>query len=303
MSELSFPRVGFEELMSRAEVLSRPSPVPQAGGVYAWYFDEVPPGLDASACYVIDGWTLLYVGISPKEPPTNGRAPSTSTLRKRLQTHFAGNAAGSTLRLTLGCLLAKGLDANLRRVGSGARYTLTNPGEQRLDAWMAEHARVAWRAVAEPWRLERDILRSGTSLPLNIRDNPNLAHIAVVQAARSAARREADLLSILTDSGGPRRPSGTSAGHRATNGAGDPASNGPRPIRPTNMVGDTGTTDAAKLARAAGIDGKAFRAWLRNRVPEHHAFGSWRATYGDDHHAILVRELAAFQAYRGKDEN
>lgn len=304
MSELSFPQVGYEELRSRAEVLSRPSPVPQAGGVYAWYFDQVPPGVDASTCYVIDGWTLLYVGISPKEPPTNGRAPSTSTLRKRLQTHFAGNAAGSTLRLTLGCLLAKGLDANLRRVGSGARYTLTNPGEQRLDAWMAEHARVAWRAVAEPWRLERDILGSGTSLPLNIRDNPNLAHIAFVQAARSAARREADLLSILTDSGGPRRPSGTSAGRRATNGAGDPASSRQSHIRAVeDIVWDAGATDAAKMARAAGVDGKAFRAWLRKRVPEHHSFGSWRATYGDGLHAILVRELAAFQAYRGNDES
>lgn len=49
---------------------------------------------------------LLYVGISPKAPPSNGGAPSRSTLRKRLQTHYRGNAEGSTLRKTLGCLLA-----------------------------------------------------------------------------------------------------------------------------------------------------------------------------------------------------
>jgi hypothetical protein len=71
----------------------------------------------------------------------------------------------------------------LRRVGGGERFTLTNPGEQRLDAWMADHCRVAWREVADPWRLEREILASGQPLPLNIRDNPSLAHTAVVQAA------------------------------------------------------------------------------------------------------------------------
>lgn len=230
----------------------------------------------------------------------NGRTPSTSTLRKRLQTHFAGNAAGSTLRLTLGCLLAKGLDAKLRRVGSGARYTLTNPGEQRLDDWLAKHARVAWRAVAEPWRLERDILCSGMSLPLNIRDNPNLAHVAFVQAARSTARREADLLSILPDSGGPRRLPGTSARSGGARTDGSSASSRLSHIRALeDVVWDTGTTDAAKMARAAGVDGKAFRAWLRKRVPEHHSFGSWRANYGDSLHSILVRELTAFQACRG----
>ncbi|WP_386143941.1 GIY-YIG nuclease family protein [Streptomyces yanii] len=42
---------------------------------------------------------------------------STQNLRTRVRYHYRGNAAGSTLRLTLGCLL--GLE--LRRVGSGKR--------------------------------------------------------------------------------------------------------------------------------------------------------------------------------------
>jgi hypothetical protein len=186
-------------------LIARPCPAPTVAGVYAWFFSQLPAGIDAGSCYVVDGWTLLYVGISPKEPPTNGRPPSRSTLRQRLRTHFAGNAAGSTLRKTLGCLLADELGIALRRVGSGDRYTLTNPGEQRLDAWMANHCRVAWHEVADPWRLEREILASGLPLPLNIRDNPCLAHTGVVQAARASAMRAADALPIIVDSGGSRR--------------------------------------------------------------------------------------------------
>jgi hypothetical protein len=200
-----FPRIDLSETWSRADLIARPCPAPTAAGVYAWFFSRVPPGIDAAGCYVADGWTLLYVGISPKEPPTNGRPPSRSTLRQRLRTHFTGNSAGSTLRKTLGCLLADDLGIALRRVGSGDRYTLTNPGEQRLDAWMADHCRVAWREVAAPWQLEREILSSGLILPLNIRDNPSLAHTAVVQAARATAMRAADALPVIGDSGGPRR--------------------------------------------------------------------------------------------------
>lgn len=201
----AFPRVRLSETWSRADLASRPCPAPQGPGVYAWFFSQAPAGIDTKGCYTTDGWTLLYVGISPKEPPLNGRAPSRSTLRQRLRTHFGGNAAGSTLRKTLGCLLAEDLGIALRRVGSGDRYTMTNPGEQRLDAWMDEHCRVAWREVADPWRVERDILGSDLPLPLNIRDNPCLAHTAVVQAVRAAARRAADELPIISDSGGPRR--------------------------------------------------------------------------------------------------
>jgi hypothetical protein len=202
---LSFPRVAAADLRGRDEVFVRAGGAPDTPGVYAWYFSTVPQAVDPTGCYLVDGWTLLYVGISPKEPPTNGRQPSRSTLRQRLRTHFGGNAAGSTLRKTLGCLLSDEIGASLRRVGSGARYTLTNPGEQRLDAWLATHARVAWVATPEPWRLEREILASGLPLPLNIRDNPCLAHTQVVQAARERAMRAAELLPIVADSGGPRR--------------------------------------------------------------------------------------------------
>jgi hypothetical protein len=200
-----FPLASLDQLRSRAEVMGRPSPAPNSSGVYGWYFKPAPRGVDTTGCYDVGGWKLLYVGISPKEPPTNGRAPSRSTLRKRLLTHFAGNAAGSTLRKTLGCLLSDDLAIMLRRVGSGARYTLSNPGEQRLDKWMGDHARVVWLQTLEPWRVERDILASCIPLPLNVRDNPCVAHTEVLRGARAAAMRRADELPILVDSGGPRR--------------------------------------------------------------------------------------------------
>ena len=200
-----FPAVASRaELRSRADVLSRPCPVPQSPGVYAWHFATVPPGVDAAGCHEVDGLTLLYVGISPKEPPTNGRAPSRSTLRHRLRTHFGGNAEGSTLRKTLGCLLGPDLGIALRRVGSGTRCTFTNPGEQVLDAWMQENAFVVWRETERPWELERSILHSGLPLPLNVRDNPSIRHTSVITAVRRAAMMGAEVLPIVADSGGPR---------------------------------------------------------------------------------------------------
>ena len=179
--------------------------MPRARGVYAWYFAETPPGIDTNGCFRLADMTLLYVGISPREPPANGRPASRSTLRQRLRTHYAGNAAGSTLRRTLGCLLSERIGIELRRVGSGSRHTFTNPGEQRLDRWMAENAFVVWREVAKPWEAERSILKSGLPFPLNVRDNPSAELAAVVQQVRRIALGRANELPIIANSGGSGR--------------------------------------------------------------------------------------------------
>jgi hypothetical protein len=206
MTSNRFPlNVDTADLHSREQTLSRPSPVPNSPGLYAWFFRSIPPGIDTTGCQTVEGLTLMYVGISPKEPPTNGRAPSRSTLRQRLRTHFGGNAAGSTLRMTLGCLLANLTGYPLRRVGSGERLTLTNPGEQALDQWLADNALVAWHTTEKPWEAERELLGSGLSLPLNIRDNPCEAHTLLVRQVRADAFARARSLPIIADSGGPRR--------------------------------------------------------------------------------------------------
>jgi hypothetical protein len=94
--------------------------VPVACGAYAWYFSPLSVPVDTSGCHEVEGRRLLYVGISPKPPPANGAPPSRQQLRSRLRQHCAGNAAGSTLRLTFA------------------------DGERLLSAWMATHAAVCW---------------------------------------------------------------------------------------------------------------------------------------------------------------
>lgn len=153
----------------REEVLARPSPVPPAGGVYGWWFRRLPPLVDPAGCRTHDGLTLLYAGISPRQPPRNGRAPSRQGLWQRLTTHYAGNAEGPTLRKTLGCLLAEELSIELRRVGSGQRKTF-GPGEQRLSAWMADNALVSWVLRDQPWELEETLI-AALDLPLNLDGN------------------------------------------------------------------------------------------------------------------------------------
>ena len=134
----------------------------------------------------------------------NGKSPSKQSLAARVRYHFAGNAEGSTLRLTLGCLLADQLGIRLTRVGSGGRYTFTNPGEIRLDTWLEQNARVCWVEHPEPWKLEEQLLKT-LSLPLNIDGNHLHPFVATLRACRRAARAAADAAECLIDSGGPRR--------------------------------------------------------------------------------------------------
>src|SRR5262245_40234785 len=172
MSKNAEPLLHPARLYSALEIASRPCPVPRSPGVYAFYFNGPPPGIDTTGCRRVEQHALLYVGIAPKPPPLNGQAPSKSHLRRRLRAHYYGNAAGSTLRRTLGCLLSTQLGIQLRQVGSGGKYTLTNPGEQLLDAWMRQHAFVAWVETDAPWQLEKNLLSSGLRLPLNLDGNP-----------------------------------------------------------------------------------------------------------------------------------
>jgi GIY-YIG catalytic domain len=152
------------KLWTRAEVLARPCPVPASAGVYAWFFDSSPKGVQTHRLVRSAGLALvLYVGIS-KGPSAIGRM-SRQTLRSRLRYHFQGNAEGSTLRLSLGCLLSQDLGIELRRVGSGRRMTF-GAGERALTAWLERNARVAWLASAEPWPEEH--LIPNFSLPLNL---------------------------------------------------------------------------------------------------------------------------------------
>jgi hypothetical protein len=189
-----------EKTYSRTEVMSRPTPVPAVNGVYFWWFKEIPPGVPTEGCIVDEGYTLLYVGISPDK---RGKPNSRSNLRKRLKTHYSGNAAGSTLRRTLGVLLSGISSFPLRRVGSGSRMTFTHPGEQWLDLWMEENARVHWIPAEAPWELE-DKLIATIPLPLNIQGNVHKFKLTLSEM-RSQAAAEARLMKIADERGLKRR--------------------------------------------------------------------------------------------------
>jgi hypothetical protein len=183
-------------LWTRNEVLTTKC-VPRSAGVYAWFFREVPGLVPVEGCFVKDGATLLYGGIAPKAPPKNGKPASSQTLFHRLRYHMHGNAYGSTLRLTLGCLLAEKLGIQLRRVGSGTRRTFAI-GEAKLSAWMEENAAVCWMETSQPWVIEADFI-AATSLPLNLDQNHNHPFYASLTALRATAKRRADELPVWRD--------------------------------------------------------------------------------------------------------
>ena len=180
--------------------MSRPTPVPAINGVYFWWFKEIPPGVPTEGCITQDGYTLLYVGISPDK---KGKPNSRANLKTRIRTHYIGNAEGSTLRRTLGVLLATESNYPLRRVGSGTRTTFTHSGEQWLDRWMEQNAKVSWIADEEPWLLE-GVLIANIPLPLNIQDN-NHAFKPILSAMRSKAMAEAKIMEIADEAGFSRR--------------------------------------------------------------------------------------------------
>lgn len=174
-------------LWSRAEIVVDPCPVPRSAGVYAWFFREIPAQVPTAGCFQRDGLTLLYVGISPKKP-TPGKKPSKETIQSRLGDHMGNtNAEGSTVRMTLGCLLTDTLGIRLQRPGN--RFTFGD-GEAALSEWIAGNAFVAWTLHPEPWHLE-DRLIAALDLPLNLKGNSRHPFYPTLKQIRSRAKTAA----------------------------------------------------------------------------------------------------------------
>ena len=151
-----------QRLYSREEVLARPSPVPQAPGVYAWYFRNIPSFVPLDGCVQCGDLTLLYVGIAPRAAPKNGKPPSSQRLRHRVRYHFCGN---------------------------GTRLTFAE-GEAALSHWMLQNAFVVWQVTEEPWNLEREIIGK-TALPLNLDMNRGHAFHSSLSTKRRLAKQAA----------------------------------------------------------------------------------------------------------------
>lgn len=148
--------------MTRAKALAGRRSLP-ASGIYSWWFDSLADLVPHEGTVTTGEWAMLYIGISP------GRASSKSNLSARLSQHLNLNAEGSTLRLTLGVLLADRLGLELRRVGSGKRMTF-HCGEAKLNTWLDAHARVRVVGLDEPWLAEPNVIKA-FSLPLNLHHN------------------------------------------------------------------------------------------------------------------------------------
>lgn len=176
------------ELYGRAMVLNRTCPIPQSEGIYAWFFRNPPKEIPIDNCVIYNEFVVLYVGIAPKS------LASKETLRPRIKKHFKGNAYGSTLRLTLGCLLSTQLGIELRRV-SKSRMTFAN-GEKILDEWLNENALVAYVVRKNPWNVEAQLIQA-LSLPLNLEYNENHAFYSSLSAIRKRAKENARKLPIL----------------------------------------------------------------------------------------------------------
>lgn len=162
MPGLSFPA---ERILNPRELtrVSEVGTAPKEGGIYAWWFTpgalRVPPREYATT----DGFDLLYTGISPREPTAAGKA-STGSIRSRLRSHAKRDASWSTLRLSLGILLADDLGLTLALHAGRVHW---GTGEEVLTEWMQRHARVSWVRDPAPWTVEEELL-AAANVPLNI---------------------------------------------------------------------------------------------------------------------------------------
>jgi hypothetical protein len=185
---------------TRDEIFADPCPVPGEAGAHGWWFRDIPGDIDVSGCEQRDGWTLLYVGISPGPPRAGGKPQTPQDLRKRIRYHFgAGHASadGSTLRKSLGVLLGDRLGFALRRIGSGKRQTFAG-GEAVLTEWMAENAAVSWVLHPEPWHLEAKLI-GALDLPLNFQDNERNSFAPELKRLRRDAAVKAAKMRVLAE--------------------------------------------------------------------------------------------------------
>lgn len=168
--------------LTPASALRSSRVIPDAGGIYAFWFSDIPPLVSATGTLNRDGHRLLYVGIAPKAPSRAGKV-SSSTLRTRLRTHVRGRIARSTLRRTLASLLADDLGLTLR-LNHKQKPVMTDQHEAALTHWIAACSRVTWHVMPEAWKLEDALVSSGPRLPLNIKGSSD-AFASELQSLRA----------------------------------------------------------------------------------------------------------------------
>ncbi|WP_223624098.1 GIY-YIG nuclease family protein [Microbacterium sp. EST19A] len=168
-----------------AEVRSSPT----CPGIYGWWMKRGALDIPDAPYQEKDGHQLLYVGISPRRPSAAGRT-SKSTVRDRLVTHATKDASRSTLRRTLGVLLADDLGLTLGVHRGREHYG--SEGEALITQWLVANARVAWAVDPAPWEAEEEMLAQATlALNLDGRSDAFARSISDRRKAAMAAARAA----------------------------------------------------------------------------------------------------------------
>ena len=172
--------------VSSAALANNPLLIPEQAGTYAVFFDsgtcllERSGYLDFDQAFPpnLDGFDLLYVGAT------------SDSLRRRALQHVVGDSRTSSLRMTVGALLAGDLD--LEPAGDGSRtYFNFGDGERRLTQWLCAHTRVAVHPSSQPFAIEKWLLRE-YAIPLNLSERKRhpfskyLMALRAVYAGRSA---------------------------------------------------------------------------------------------------------------------
>jgi hypothetical protein len=60
--------------------------------------------------------------------------------------------------------------------------------EMKLTRWMDDHAMVMWTTTPAPWHLEKELLKHGPTLPLNIQGSRN-PYCIPLKSQRAALNR------------------------------------------------------------------------------------------------------------------
>lgn len=181
------------KLWTWAEVSALPRQCLKVPGVYAWWFTERPTLLPPEffeGAPLHEGARLLYIGIAQSSPKSSER------LGGRIRFHFCYGAEGSTLRISLGCLLGftrwrvSSDPARAEAEGRRTSINFSTHDEQALSQWMSMHARVCWLKRERPWELEPRLLRA-VCPPLNLQSCPGNRFATQLKALRKAAKTHA----------------------------------------------------------------------------------------------------------------
>ncbi|KPP98521.1 MAG: hypothetical protein HLUCCA12_17980 [Rhodobacteraceae bacterium HLUCCA12] len=134
--------------------------------VYGWWFDHGLPLVPTDGCIEREGKHLLYIGIAPSKVRLI-KPGSPSPVKRRFQRDHLRGVRGSTLRKSLAALLQQELGLEFRR-DKGGKVGMDRCHEQKLSAWIDQHAAISITQNDEPWMLEEELVRQGPPLPLNI---------------------------------------------------------------------------------------------------------------------------------------